>query len=94
MAFEQKPNSGVLFKNLDKVGDDKRPHAKGRAKIGDTEYWVAAWTRTDKNGEKYQTLVFEQMEAQRHPRESGDQRRQAPPPRQAQEQPKADDCPF
>lgn len=95
MAFEQKPNSGVLFKNLDKQEGDKFPHAKGRAKIGGIEYWVNAWTKLDKNNQKYQTLSFMPMDRQEHPRDSGDQRRM-PPQRQEQAQPpiQEDGIPF
>ena len=58
MAFEQKDNSGVLFKN-DKRENDSQPHAKGNALIDGEEYWVSAWTKTDKNGNKYQSLAFQ-----------------------------------
>jgi hypothetical protein len=48
---------GVLFKN-DKRESDSHPHAKGSAEINGVEYWVSAWTNTDKNGNKYQKLKF------------------------------------
>ena len=57
MAFEQKDNSGSLFKN-DKKEKDSHPNAKGSAKIGGVEYWVSAWTKKDKNGNPWQSLSF------------------------------------
>ena len=49
--------TGVLFKN-DKRESETHPHAKGSAEINGVEYWVSAWTNTDKNGNKYQKLKF------------------------------------
>ena len=48
---------GVLFRN-DKRESDSHPHAKGSAEINGVEYWVSAWTNTDKNGNRYQKLKF------------------------------------
>jgi hypothetical protein len=52
MAFEQKENSGAIFKN-NKPKNEKSPPLTGNAMIGGVEYWVAAWSKTDKNGEKW-----------------------------------------
>ena len=57
MAFEQRDNTGSLFKNDDKT-EDKHPNAKGSALINGVAFWVAAWTKTDKNGNKFQSLAF------------------------------------
>lgn len=57
MAYEQKNNSGSLFRN-DRREKDSHPHAKGSALIDGVEYWVSAWTKTDRNGEKFQSLSF------------------------------------
>lgn len=48
---------GVLFKN-DRRESDTHPHAKGSAQIAGVEYWVSAWTRKDKKGNRYQKLMF------------------------------------
>lgn len=61
MAFEQKELSGSLFKN-DKREKDTHPNATGSALIGGVEYWVSAWTKTDKNGNKWQSLAFKPKE--------------------------------
>jgi hypothetical protein len=58
--FEQRDNSGSLFKN-DKREKDSHPHATGTAKIDGVEYWVSAWTKDGKNG-KWQSLAFKKKE--------------------------------
>lgn len=63
MAYEQKPDSGSLFKN-DRREKDTHPHAKGTALIGGVEYWVDAWTNEANNGTKYQSLKFKPKDAQ------------------------------
>lgn len=62
MAYEQKDNSGSLFKN-DRKETDSHPNAKGTAMIGGVEYWVDAWTNTAKSGDKYQSLKFKRKDA-------------------------------
>ena len=57
MAYEQKDNSGSLFKN-DKRTSEKHPHATGSAMVGGVEFWVSAWTKTRDNGDKWVSLAF------------------------------------
>jgi hypothetical protein len=52
MAFEQKDNSWALFRNDRKEGEND-PDYKGSATIGGVEYWLNAWLRTSKAGQKY-----------------------------------------
>jgi hypothetical protein len=59
--FQQKENSGSLFKN-DKREKDTHPNATGSALIGGVEYWVSAWTKKDKNGNAWQSLAFKPKE--------------------------------
>lgn len=56
MAFEHKPNSGSLFTN-DRKERDSQPDWNGSCKIGDTEYWVAAWENEGSKG-LYFSLKF------------------------------------
>ena len=56
MTYEQRDNSGILFKN-EKKTSDSQPQAKGTAMIGGKNYYVAAWTKEGKKG-KFQTLSF------------------------------------
>jgi hypothetical protein len=53
---------GVLFKNKDRE-KDSQPQAKGSCQIEGVEYWVSAWTNTDRNGNKYQALSFQRKDA-------------------------------
>ena len=67
MGFEQREGSGSLFKN-DKKTAENQPNATGSALIGGVEYWVSGWTKTDKNGGKWQSLAFKRKdEAERKP---------------------------
>jgi len=49
-------NSGILFKN-DKKSGPKHPDYKGSAKVGGTEYWMAAWIKDGEKG-KFMTFAF------------------------------------
>ena len=57
MAYEQRDNSGSLFRN-DKRETEQHPNLKGSAMIDGVEYWVSAWTKLSKNGEKWVSLAF------------------------------------
>lgn len=59
--YQQKDNSGTLFKN-DRRDSESQPNAKGSALIDGVEYWVSAWTKTGRNGEKFQSLAFTRKE--------------------------------
>lgn len=60
MAFEQRDNSGSLFKN-DKREKDSHPNAKGSAMIDGVEYWISSWTKEGKKG-KWQSLSFQRKD--------------------------------
>lgn len=49
MAFEQKPNSGTLFKN-DRKTKDNQPDYKGKLNVEGTLYDIAAWVKEGKRG--------------------------------------------
>lgn len=59
MAFEKRDNSGAVFKNS-RPNSDKSPPLTGNAMINGVEYWISAWTKTDKNGEKWMSLAFKE----------------------------------
>ena len=71
MAFEIKDNSGSLFKN-DRKTEESHPQAKGSAKINGIEYWVSAWTKTTKEGVKWQSLSFTPKDAKPKPKSFDD----------------------
>lgn len=63
MAYEQKPNTGSLFKN-DKKEADTHPDYKGSGLIeGVGEVWLDAWINTSNNGTKYMSLKFKPKNA-------------------------------
>lgn len=61
MAYEQKDNSGSLFKN-DKKEKDTHPDYRGTVKIGGVEYWQNAWVK-ESNGKKYFSQSFTPKDA-------------------------------
>ena len=60
--FQQKDNSGAMFKNTDKTGETE-PDYKGNALIDGSDYWINAWLNTSKAGNKYMKFSFSPKEA-------------------------------
>jgi hypothetical protein len=57
MAYEQKPNTGSLFKS-DKAGSDTSPSHTGSINIDGVNYWLNAWVNEIKSGAKKGTKYF------------------------------------
>lgn len=57
MAYEQKDNSGSVFKN-NRRERETQPNLTGSALIDGKEYWVNVWTKTKADGEKWMSLAF------------------------------------
>lgn len=55
MTFQQKDNSGALFKNTDRRGDTD-PDYRGSITVGGVEHWLNAWIKTSKAGARYMSL--------------------------------------
>lgn len=55
MSFEQRPNTGALFK-ADKQGNDNRPDYSGTLKVDDREFFIDAWLKKSKAGSTYMSL--------------------------------------
>ncbi len=77
MAYEQRDNSGSLFKN-DRKDKDSHPDYNGNVMIDGREYWISAWIKTGQKG-KFMSLAFKPKDfAQREQRQPsskvGDQR--------------------
>lgn len=67
MSYEQKPNTGSLFKNERKESDT---HADYRGSITITEpgeYWLDAWINEAASGKKYMGLKAKLKDAQGTP---------------------------
>jgi hypothetical protein len=66
MSYEQKDNSGSLWKN-ERKESDSHPNVTGSAVIDGVEYYVDGWTNTVQNGakagQKYQSLKFKRKDA-------------------------------
>lgn len=63
MAYEQKELSGALFKNKDKTAETpKWADYQGKATIDGVLYYISAWLKEDKNGDKYMSLAFKLAE--------------------------------
>ena len=59
MAYQQKPNSGALFRN-DRATKDTHPTHKGDCLIDDTLYWISAWVKEGSQGRgRFFSLAFE-----------------------------------
>ena len=67
MAYEQKPDTGSLFRN-DRKETESHPDHRGSAMIGGVEYWVSAWINTTGEGKKYFGMKYQAKDAQAPPR--------------------------
>ena len=63
MAYEQRDNSGTLFKNERKVEGDNKPNMTGKAMIDGVMYFFDAWTKEGAKG-RFQSVSFKRMDTQ------------------------------
>jgi uncharacterized protein (DUF736 family) len=75
MAYEQKDNTGSLFKN-DRKETDSHPDYKGSALLNGVDHWLDAWINTSNSGTKYMSLKFKPKDAA----QTGSYARQEPRP--------------
>jgi uncharacterized protein (DUF736 family) len=66
MAYEQRDNSGSLFKN-DRKEKDNHPDYKGGCMVGGVEMWMSAWLKTGANGTKFMSFSFQPKDQQQAP---------------------------
>ncbi len=67
MAYEQRDNSGSLFKNDKKQEGDSKPNMSGKAMIDGVMYFFDAWTKTTQAGDRWQSVSFKRMDSQAAP---------------------------
>lgn len=48
---------GVLFKNNRRV-KESQPEYTGNCQIGGKEFWVSAWVKTSKDGNKFFSMAY------------------------------------
>ncbi len=88
MAYEQRDNSGSLFKN-DRKEKETHPDYKGSCMVGGVEMWMSAWLKTGANGTKFMSFSFQPKDQQQAPA------RQTPARQAPQAEPMLDDnLPF
>lgn len=58
-------NKGVLFRNEDKQSD-KHADYRGSINIDGKEFWLDAWIRTSKKGNKFMSLSVKPKMAREH----------------------------
>ena len=56
MSFETKPNTGSLFKNDRKTGN--QPDYRGDANVNGAVCKISGWVKAKKDGSKFLSLVF------------------------------------
>ena len=52
---------GALFKN-EKKENDNHPDFKGTCQVAGVDFWLSAWAKTAKSGQKYISLSFQEKE--------------------------------
>lgn len=65
MAYEQKDNSGALFRN-DKGDNESRPNYRGDCMVEGIPKRMAAWVKEGKNG-KFLSIKFEAPRERQEP---------------------------
>lgn len=63
MAYEQRDNSGSLFKN-DKKESENHPDYNGSAMVNGSEVWMSAWLKTSTSGKKFMSFSFKPKDQQ------------------------------
>lgn len=59
-------NRGSLFKN-DRKDDAKFPDYKGSVNVEGVEYWLSAWIKLSKDGQKFMSLSIKNKNADASP---------------------------
>lgn len=95
MAYEERNNSGTLFRN-DRRQNDRQPEYTGTAIINGAQMRISAWVRTSKNGNKFFSLSFDEPQPKQDyaPKEQKQYAPQKPTAAPAAPQSSDPDLPF
>lgn len=63
MAFEQRDNSGSLFKN-DRKQQPAQPDYTGKGMVNGKEVYISAWVKKSKSGMSFFSISFKNIEAE------------------------------
>ena len=58
MSYEQRDNSGSLFRNQDKVEGSNSPDYSGTCMIGGVEHYFDGWLKTSETGRRWMSFSF------------------------------------
>lgn len=70
MSFQERDNSGALFRNERKTEGSKQPDYNGTATVNGKKMKISAWVKESKAGKKYFSFSFQPDE--RPAQDSGD----------------------
>ena len=57
-------NRGALFKNKDK-DNEQQPDYNGKLNVGGKDFYISAWLKTSKKGEKFMSLSVKPAQQKR-----------------------------
>jgi uncharacterized protein (DUF736 family) len=74
MAFEQRDNSGSLFKN-EKKEQENHPDYNGTCMVDGEMYYMNAWLKKSQSGKTFMSFAFKPKEEKQEDRKPAPQRR-------------------
>jgi len=72
MAEYDDTNRGALFKNADKA-NEQQPDYTGSLNVGGKDFWLNAWLKTSKKGQKYMSVSVKPKTAKGQARPAADE---------------------
>ena len=66
MTYDNRANTGALFRN-DSKAKDEQPDYRGSLDVRGQAYWISAWLRTSREGKKYMSLSVQPKESASRP---------------------------